>query len=495
MSSSTGASRLVIIGGSDAGISAALRAREVNPALDVTVVVADAFPNYSICGLPFYLSGEVTDWHALAHRTAADIEAQGITLLLDTVAVAIAPAARQILVRDAAGHAHSLAYGRLIIATGAEPAPPPIVGLDLPGVYPLHTMADSFRVHLHLETHTPRSAVIVGGGYIGLEMADALVHRGVAVTLVQRGPSVLGTIEAELGAHVADQLTRHGVKVVAGVAVSSIERDAAQLVVSGTMRDTAAQERDYSTAGQLVLVATGVRPVTALAASAGVELGTRGAMRVSRTMATNVPGIYAAGDCVETWHRLLERSSYLPPGTTAHKQGRVAGENAALDLSADGQSHTRRTFAGSLGTQVVKVFDLVIARTGLLEAEARMAGYDPRTVESIVWDHKVYYPGAQQMRIRLTADRPSMRLLGAQLVGNWGSEVAKRADIFATALHMGLRVDDLNDLDLSYTPPVSSPWDPVQMAALTWLRPAPPPSATSQALSLLVSTKRGDETT
>jgi NADPH-dependent 2,4-dienoyl-CoA reductase/sulfur reductase-like enzyme len=472
MSRSTEVSRLVIIGGSDAGTSAALRAREVNPALDVTVVVADAFPNYSICGLPFYLSGEVADWHALAHRTAAEIEAQGITLLLDTVAGRIDPAARQVMVHDAAGRERALAYDRLIIATGAEPAPPSIIGLDLPGVYPLHTMADSFRVHLHLETRPPRTAVIVGGGYIGLEMADALVQRGVDVTLVQRGASVLGTVEAELGALVADQLIHHGVNVVTGVAVRSIEQGEAQLVVAGSTQNAAAAERDVSTAGQLVLVATGVRPVTRVAETAGVELGTRGAIRVTRAMETSVPSIYAAGDCVETWHRLLETPTYLPLGTTAHKQGLVAGENATLDLTDGEQHRPRRRFAGSLGTQVVKVFDLVIARTGLLEAEARAAGYTPLTVESTAWDHKVYYPGAQQLRIRLTADRLTRRLLGVQLVGHWHNEIAKRADVFAAALHVGMRVDELNDLDLSYTPPVSSPWDPVQMAAQAWQRAA-----------------------
>lgn len=473
---------LVIVGGSDAGIAAALRAREVNPAADVTVVVGDAFPNYSICGLPFYLSGEVPDWRALAHRTAAEIEGQGITLLLDTVARNVDPSARVVTAVDAAGRERILPYDRLILATGAEPAPPPIGGLDLPGVYLLHTMMDSFRVHLHLETHPPRRAVIVGGGYIGLEMADALTHRGVAVMLVQRGPSVLGTVEPAFGARVAEELRRHGVEVVTGVAVDTIEHDGAQLVVSGVVsgsvgNGTSAAGHVFRAAGQLVLVAAGVRPVTALARAAGVATGERGAIRVTRAMETSVPGIYAAGDCGETWHRLLARPTYLPLGTTAHKQGRVAGENAALDLAeytADGPPvGARRTFAGTLGTQVVKVFDLVIARTGLREADARAVGFEPLTVEATAWDHKAYYPGARELGIRLSGDRRDGRLLGAQLVGRWGSEVAKRVDVVAAALHRGMRVDDLNDLDLSYTPPVSSPWDPLQVAAQAWLRSAP----------------------
>jgi NADPH-dependent 2,4-dienoyl-CoA reductase/sulfur reductase-like enzyme len=178
-------------------------------------------------------------------------------------------------------------------------------------------------------------------------------------------------------------------------------------------------------------------------------------------METNLPAIYAAGDCVETWHHLLGRPTYLPLGTTAHKQGRIAGENAVGGT---------REFAGTLGTQVVKVFDLVVARTGLRDDEAAQAGFDPFTVEVTTWDHKVYYPGAHEVRIRVTGDRETGRLLGAQMIGHVHAEVAKRIDVVATALFHGMRVEELNDLDLSYTPPVSSPWDPVQMSAQAWTR-------------------------
>ena len=218
---------------------------------------------------------------------------------------------------------------------------------------------------------------------------------------------------------------------------------------------------DVQHTADLVLVAVGVQPDTALAHTAGVKLGVHGAISVTRHMETNVEYIYAAGDCVETWHRMLQHPTYLPLGTTAHKQGRVAGENAV-----GGQ----RVFAGSLGTQVVKVFDLACARTGLTEMEARAAGYDPYTQELVTWDHKRYYPGAQELHVRLTGDRQSGRLLGAQIVGHWQAEVAKRIDIFATALFHEMTIDAMNDLDLSYTPPLSSPWDPVQVAAQAWLQ-------------------------
>jgi NADPH-dependent 2,4-dienoyl-CoA reductase/sulfur reductase-like enzyme len=442
---------LVIVGGSDAGISAALRAREIDPTTEVTVVVADTFPNFSICGLPFYLSGEVPDWRMLAHRTAAEIEAQGIELLLNHTAIALDAAGKRVLVRDEAGASQVLPYDRVIVGTGAEPAPPAIPGGDLPGVYPLHSMEQSFRVWQHLAATAPRHAVIVGAGYIGMEMADALTHRGLRVTLLQRGPSVLRTVDPSLGRLLAEEMERHGVEVVTGAAVAGIEPAGGRLRVVG--------EPALRVETDLVLLGTGVRPVTGLAREAGAALGTHGAIRVTRAMETSLPDVYAAGDCVETWHRVLEASVYLPLGTTSHKQGRVAGENAA-------GGHAQ--FMGSLGTQVVKVFNLAAARTGLLEAEARAAGYAAATSELTAWDHKAYYPGAQPLTLRVTGAVRTGRLLGAQIVGHWQAEVAKRIDIFAAALYHGMRVDELSDLDLSYTPPVSSPWDPVQMAAQAW---------------------------
>lgn len=444
--------RLLILGGSDAGTSTALRARELDSTAEVTVVLADRFPNYSICGLPFYLSGETPDWHWLAHRTVEDLTCEGIHLLLDHTAQAIDPANHLVTVADRSGQARELGYDRLVIATGAVPVRPPIAGLDLPGVFLLRSMEDSFAVHGCLETRAPRSAVVVGGGYLGTEMADAFVHRGLSVTLVEHGASALKTVDASLGRQVEAELRHHGVEVATGVAIERLAQAGTQLHVMGS--------QGFHATADLVLVAVSVQPQTGLAQAAGIALGERQAIRVTRAMQTNVPDIYAAGDCVETWHRLLQASTYLPLGTTSHKQGRVAGENAVGG---------HREFAGTLGTQVVKVFDLAVARTGLRDAEAARAGFDPLTVESTNWDHKVYYPGAHELHIRVTGDRKTGRLLGAQIVGHWHGEVAKRIDIFATALFHGMCIDDLNDLDLSYTPPVSSPWDPVQLSAQAWV--------------------------
>ena len=301
---------LLIIGGSDGGIAAALRARELDPAVEVTVVVADAFPNFSICGLPYYLSGDVPDWRDLAHRTSADLEAAGLRLLLDHTAQAIDPAAKQVIVTSQHGE-RQLGYDRLVIGTGAVPVRPPIDGLDLPGVHVLHTMADTFRLHQALTGDT-RSAIIVGGGYIGLEMAEAFTARGLAVTLVEQAPAVMPTVDPELGELFGHELRRHDVQVVNDVTVKAIHRDTGGLTVAG--------EPDFAATADLVLVVVGVRPDTDLAVAAGVATGVRGAIRVDRRMRTYLPDVLAAGDCVETWHRLLQQPTYLPLGTTAHKQ-------------------------------------------------------------------------------------------------------------------------------------------------------------------------------
>ena len=443
---------LLIIGGSDAGISAALRAREVDPSWEVTAVVADRYPNYSICGLPFWLGGEIPDWHDLAHRKAKDIEDQDIDLLLGHTAQAIDPTEQTVAVVDEAGRSRRLPYDSLVIGTGAVPARPPIDGLEQEGVFSLRTMGDGFALRDYLVEEQSASAVVVGGGYIGLEMAEALIHRGVRVTLVEYLPSVLTTVDPPLGALVSEGLIDRGANVVTGVAVESIDRRADQLVVSGSQA--------FQQEAELVLVATGVRPHADLAVAAGVETGRWGAIRVSRAMKTNVPHVYAAGDCVETYHRLLERNTYFPLGSTAHKQGRVAGENAV-----GGQA----VFGGTLGTQVVKVFEMVAARTGLRDGEAREAGFDPLTTQVEAWDHKVYYPGAHKLHLRVTGDRRTGRLLGAQIVGHRTAEVSKRVDVFATALFNEMTVDALNDVDLSYTPPLSTPWDAVQVAAQAWM--------------------------
>ncbi|KQR16243.1 FAD-dependent oxidoreductase [Cellulomonas sp. Leaf334] len=450
---------LVVVGGSDAGISAALRARELDETTEVTVVVADAYPNFSICGIPYYISGEVTHWRHLAHRTRQDLEATGMQLRLDTLATVIDTPGRRLRVRDSSGESW-IGYDALVVGTGAVPVRPPIVGLDtvgpLDGVHLLHTMGDTFALEATLERSNPRRALIVGAGYVGLEMAEGLAARGIHVTQVERLPEVLPTVDPELGALVHAELNRHGVDVHTGTTVTRIAKDDAGLHVEGR----GPGEEPIAWDVDLVLVVVGVRPDTDLLVSAGAATGPADAVDVGSDMRTSLDGVWAAGDCVITHHRLLGRS-YLPLGTTAHKQGRVAGENA-IGGSA--------RYAGSVGTQVVKVFDLVAARTGLRDRDATDAGYPTATTHSSPDDHKRYYPGAEPISLRITGDTGTGRLLGAQLVGGLTTQTAKRVDTLATAIFHEMTVEAVSELDLSYTPPLGSPWDAVQMATQDWVR-------------------------
>jgi NADPH-dependent 2,4-dienoyl-CoA reductase/sulfur reductase-like enzyme len=378
--------KLVIIGGSDAGIAAALRARELSSDAEITVLLSDEFPNYSICGLPFYLSGETPEWRDLAHRT----EFSGIEILTNHTAKAIRPA-EKVVVAVGLGGQRCVRYDCLIIGTGARPIVPDLPGMNHPLVFPLHTMHDNLRLQEHISQRSPRSAVIIGSGYIGLEMADALVHRGLAVTLVGRSPAVLPTLDIELREILESELRRNGVRVLSGTAIQSVEEREHRISVIGA--------KGIEVLAEVGVLAVGIQPNSELGAAAGLKLGVKGALSVDRQMRTNVADVLAAGDCVETWHRLLGRYTWLPLGATSHKQGRVAGENAVGGC---------REFQGSLGTQVVKIFDVAAARTGLRHAEARAAGLNPLTTCSEHYDHKAYYPGARKLTIAVTGG-PQLR--------------------------------------------------------------------------------------
>lgn len=444
-------SHMLIIGGSDAGVSAALRIRELNAEADVTVVAADDYPAFSICGLPFFLSREVTDWHTLAHHDLGEFEEHGIRLLLSQKAETINTEQKRVGIISNDEQTQEIAYDKLLIATGAESARPPITGLDQKGGFLLRFMADSFALQQFIEQSNPHKVIIIGGGYIGLEMADALTRRGMQVTVLEFLPEVLSTLDPIMGRLMRAELESKGVKVITGRAVQSIETKGSSLLVHSATGETLTTD--------MVLVATGVKPSTKLAQAAGVTLGVAGAIQVDRRMTTNIQDIFAAGDCVETWHHILKSKVYMPLGTTAHKQGWIAGENMIGG---------NREFQGSLGTQVVKVFDKVAAGTGLRDMHAVNAGFDPLTVTLTTLDRNAYYPGAKEINICITGDRRTGRLLGAQIIGHRDSEVSKRIDIVAAMLFNSLLVEELCDLDLSYTPPLSSPWDPVQRAAMQW---------------------------
>jgi len=444
--------KIVIIGGSDAGISAGLRVKELIRDTEVTMILADQYPNFSICGLPFYLSDEVSDWKTLAHRPVGEIENEGIRVVTQHHVRSIVPDQKHIVAADSADHIRTFSYDMLVISTGGRSLVPDFPGKDLPGVFFLRWMTDGFAFHEYLTTRRPASIVIIGAGYIGMEMADAMTRRGLDVSVVEFAPAVLTTFDQGLGGIVRTELENHGVRVFTGFSVKQIESSGGKLSVCS---DTDAITAD------MVLVATGSRPETRLAQSAGIAVGVKGAICVNQRMETNITDIYAAGDCAETYHRLLDKNTYLPLGTTAHKQGRIAGENAAGG---------NRKYTGTLGTQSVKIFNLVAVRTGLKDDEALKEGFSPLSVDMDTWDHKFYYPHAEKLHIRITGDKKTSKLLGMQIIGSYGTEVSKRIDTVAAAIHHGITVEALNDLDLSYTPPLSSPWDPVQMSAQAWIR-------------------------
>lgn len=463
---------LVAIGGSDAGISAALRAKELDPHTEVTVVVADAFPNYSICGIPYYLSGEIPSWQNLAHRSIDELMDTGMQLRLETLVTEIDSSSHALTLSTSHGDIQHLDYDALVIGTGALPVLPPIDGITGPsalgpldGVHILHSMGDALAIMSTLEDDSLQRAVIVGAGYIGLEMAEALTSRGLHVTQVEQLPEVFPTLDPTLGSLVHQELEAHGVEVRCSTKVTAINAapQGSRYRLHVHAHDA---EGEVILPADMVIIVVGVRPDSALAGRAGVTRNERGAILVDRYMRTNLPDVFAAGDCVTTYHRLLG-DTYLPLGTTAHKQGRIAGENAI------GGS---RAFAGILGTQVVKVFDKVIARTGIRGNEAEAHGYDQLTVDQEVDDHKAYYPGSHRIAMRFTADRASRTLLGVQMFGHKDTAIAKRIDIAATALFHRMTIDELSDLDLSYTPPLGSPWDAVQMGAQAWERAAAHPS-------------------
>ena len=438
---------LIIIGGSDAGISSALRALELDPKIVVTLIVADNYPNFSICGLPYYISQDVSHWKNLAHRTKDDIENEGVRLFLEHRANSIDTQSKTITIVNKSGVIKVLDFDKLIIGTGAVSVKPNIRGIDHPGVFFLRWIPDAFAIDEYIKKHNPQKAIIIGAGYIGMEMSEALSRRGLKVTVVEFFDSVMPSVDVELGLKIKDILVSNGITVYNEIAVESIDKNGDNLIVKGT--------KGFEFQTDMVLVSVGCIPNTQLGRSIGINTGVKGAFKVNQKMETNIPDIYAAGDCVETWHKILHKYTYLPLGTVAHKQGRIAGENAIGG---------NREFTGSVGTQSVKIFDKVIGRTGLNKKEAIDAGFKPISVDFETWDHKVYYPSAEIIYIQVIADRMTKRILGAQMLGAYKTEVSKRIDIFATALYHEMTVQEFSNYDLSYTPPLSSPWDPVQMA-------------------------------
>lgn len=440
------AERLVIIGGVAAGMSAATRARRLRSDLDITVLEKGGDVSYGACGLPFYLSGDIQAADDLVVYTADYFrEKRGINVLLHHEATQIEPGRKLVQALKERSQPLAIPYGKLVIATGGAPAIN-IPGTDLPGVFTCANLEGAIRLRRFLEEKHPQRAVIVGSGYIGLEVADAFSKRSLNVTLVGRSSQILDGFAPEICARAEEALASHSIRVIKNVSVQSISAapQSGELYV---------HHAAGSESAGVVVLATGLQPQTALAESAGVHLGPTGAIAVDNRMQTNVNAIYAAGDCVETRHLVSGKPVYFPLGTTANKQGRVAGENAA-------GGHA--TFEGIVGTLATKVFGLEFARTGLSVEEARAGGFQPDSVAIETLAHAKYLGGGRQTAV-LVWDRSSGRLLGFQVASPGGG--AKRVDAAAVALHARMSISEIPNLDLSYAPPFAGVWEALLIAA------------------------------
>ena len=476
--------RLVVIGGVAAGMSAAARARRHNPDLDVTVFERSGYASYSACGLPFFVKGDVADVASLIARTPERFAADGIRVCLRHEALAIDPGAHTVTVRDLRdGAQRTTPYDRLILAAGAQATRPAVPGASLPGVFTLRTVEDAEAIRAWITERRPQNAVVVGAGYVGIELAEALHARGLAVTLIEGQGQVLPALDPDLAVAVQLRLEELGIqvrlhtlltsfvgarliedvttRVLGRLADAAGELGGETLRVRGeTLRVREVVTHNGSLPADLVLLGGGARPAIELARAAGIALGATGAVAVDDQQRTNLPDIWAAGAVGETHHRLLKRPIYFPLARAATLQGRVAGVNAA---TADWSTGGPARFAGTLGTSVVKAFGLTVAMTGLTLRQATAAGLvaDQTTVTST--SRAGFMPGSERIQTRLVFEKGSGRLLGAQMIG--GDEVAKRLDVVAIALQAGWTAEELAAADLTYTPPVAPLWDGALAAA------------------------------
>jgi NADPH-dependent 2,4-dienoyl-CoA reductase/sulfur reductase-like enzyme len=442
------ASRLAIVGGDAAGMSAASTARRRDPDLEVVAFERGPYTSYSACGIPYYLGGLFDDADRLISRSADEHRANGITLYTRTEVTAVDLDARTLTVLDhQAREERTEGFDQIVLATGAEAVPPPVPGAD--ASEPVRTVdaAERFRSALS-RGGDHQHVVVVGGGYIGLEMAEALVQRNIATTLIEAAPQVMGTLDADMAAHVQDAAEGLGVRVLV-----STELEEVLLDEQGAPR--AVRAAGETIEADHVVMATGVKPAVALAEDAGLELGPSGAVRVDdHQRCPGREGVFAAGDCAESWHRVLEQPVNIQLGTHANKQGRIAGANATgADLA----------FPGVIGTAVSRLCRYEVARTGITEREAAGAGIEVVAAEIKDKTRAGYFPGAGPVWVKLVCEPGTGRLLGGQIVGVEGA--AKRIDVLATCVWAGLGVEEIELLDLGYAPPFSGVYDPVLVAA------------------------------
>ncbi|HVP19134.1 MAG TPA: FAD-dependent oxidoreductase [Spirochaetia bacterium] len=462
--------RLVVIGGVAGGATAAARARRISETAEITIVERGPYVSFANCGLPYHIAGDVSKRSRLLLQTPEGFDSRySVKVLVETEALEIDRTARRVRVRGPNGES-ALEYDKLILAQGGRPIVPPVDGVSASNVFTIWTVPDMDRINEFIEKSGPSSALIAGGGFVGLEMAEAFTRRGLATTIVELTPRLMPTLDPELGSMIMERLESHGVGVILSKGVRAVHPREVELSDGSRVP------------GEIVLLAVGVRPETTLARAAGLALGRTGAVLVDERMRTSDPDIFAVGDMVEIVHRVLGTSARVPLAGPANRQGRVAASNAL---------GVPMTYAGALGTSVVKIFNAAVAGTGLTETNARSAGIDVGAAVVVRESHAGYYPDAREMYLKIVYERGSGRLLGAQAFGEEG--VDKRIDVCATALAARMTLQDLADLDLAYAPPFSSANDPVNIAAFVGLNDISgfSPILTASSLKRLLGGPRG----
>jgi NADPH-dependent 2,4-dienoyl-CoA reductase/sulfur reductase-like enzyme len=447
--------RLVVIGGDAAGMSAAAEVRRADPDREIVVLERGPDVSYAACGIPYLIGGEIADADDLVHHDPEYfLHRRGIEVRTGVEALAVDPEARTVRCSDG----DDVGYGALVIATGARPVRPPVPGADLPGVLTLRDLASARRLRDLLAPLTSPSVLLVGSGPIGMEMAEALIARGVRVQIVESAPRVLPALDEGVAAPVVAALEEAGVRARASATLERI------VIRDGRPAATIdGREQIFD----LILLGTGVRPNSEIAASAGCELGERGAIAIDRHGRTTVDGIWAAGDCATAHHLLLGRQMWIPLATTANVQGRIA----ARDVVGDCGDEVAGGFAGTLGSWVSRFGPVSFGATGVDARAALEAGFTPETVLREGRDRSGYMPGARPIVVRLVWDRATGRLLGGQVAGS--GEVSTRLHAISVALWGGLTVRGLAECDLGYAPPLSPLRDPVQLAAAAAIGDAP----------------------
>ena len=439
--------KVLIVGGVAGGATAAARIRRLDETAEITVFERSGYISYANCGLPYYIGGVITDPEELTLQTPESFFSRfRINMKVHHEVTAIHPDQKTISVRNSkTGEEFEESYDKLILSPGAKPTQPRLPGVGIEKVFTLRTVEDTFHIKEYINKNQPKSAVLSGGGFIGLELAENLKELGMDVTIVQRPKQLMNPFDADMASFIHSEMRKHGVKLALGHTVEGFEEKDGGIDI--LLKDEMPLHAD------MVVLAIGVTPDTHLAKDAGLELGIKGSIVVNDRMETSAPDIFAAGDAVQVKHYVTGQEALISLAGPANKQGRIIADNIC-----GGDSR----YPGSQGSSVIKVFDMTAATTGMNETNARKAGLDVDTVILSPMSHAGYYPGGKVMTMKVVFEKETYRLLGAQIVGYEG--VDKRIDVLATAIHAGMKATELKDLDLAYAPPYSSAKDPVNMA-------------------------------